>query len=134
MRKLLITLATLSLLTAVLGAFPARGGDNQEQEKQSSLWMKQKLVASQNILGGLTKADFEAIRLNAESMLFVGYLEKWVRADMPGYQNMMRDFEYANKQLVRASRDKNLDSATLGYVQLTLSCVNCHKVVRDVGK
>ncbi len=134
MWKTLITVATLALMTATLGMHPTRGGDNQEPEKQGSVWMKQKLGASQNILGGLTKADFDAIRMNAESMLFVGYLEKWVRADTPGYQNMMRDFEYANKALVRASREKNLDAATLGYVQLTLSCVNCHKVVRDVAK
>jgi len=134
MRKSLITLATLALMTATLAVHPTRGGDDQGKEKQASIWMKQKLVASQNILGGLTKGDFDAIRLNAESMLFVGYLEKWVRADTPGYQNMMRDFEYANKALVHASREKNLDGATLGYVQLTLSCVNCHKVVRDVGK
>jgi hypothetical protein len=134
MRKSLITLATLALMTATLGVHPTRGGDDQEKAKEASVWMKEKLGASQNILGGLTKADFDAIRLNAESMLFVGYLEKWVRADTPGYQNMMRDFEYANKALVHAAREKNLDAATLGYVQLTLSCVNCHKVVRDVGK
>jgi hypothetical protein len=134
MRKSLITLGTLALLSLTLSVYPTRGGDDQPKEKEASVWMKQKLVASQNILGGLTKADFDAIRLNAESMLFVGYLEKWVRADTPGYQNMMRDFEYANKALVRASREKNLDAATLGYVQLTFSCVNCHKVVRDVGK
>ena len=47
---------------------------------------------------------------------------------------MMKDFEYANKSLVRAVRAKNLDSATIGYLQLTLSCVDCHKVVRDPGK
>jgi hypothetical protein len=134
MRKPLITLAMLSLLPATFGVHPSRGGDDPAKEKQASVWMKQKLVASQYILGGLTKADFDAIRLNAESMVFVGYLEKWVRADTPGYQNMMRDFEYANKLLIHASREKNLDSATLGYVQLTLSCVNCHKVVRDVTK
>lgn len=134
MPKPLTTLATLILMTATLAVHSTRGGNQDEKDKQSSIWMKQKLVASQNILGGLTKADFDAVRLNAESMLFVGYLEKWVRAETREYKNMMRDFEYANKSLIRASREKNLDSATLGYVQLTLSCVNCHKVVRDAGK
>ncbi len=134
MRRFLTTLATLILMAATLAVHPTRGGDDPEKDKQSSLWMKQKLVASQNILGGLTKADYDSVRLNAESMLFVGYLEKWVRTDTPEYKNMMRDFEYANKALVRASREKNLDSATLGYVQLTLSCVNCHRVVRDSGR
>jgi hypothetical protein len=134
MRKSLITLATLALLASTLCVHPTRGYDDQPREKPASVWMREKLGASQNILGGLTKADFDVIRSNAESMLFVGYLEKWIRADTPGYQNMMRDFEFANKALVHASREKNLDAATLGYVQLTLSCVNCHKVVRDVSK
>jgi hypothetical protein len=133
MWKTPITLATCAIAITMLALQPTRGGDDPDKEK-SSIWMKQKLVASQNILGGLTKADFEAIRLNADSMLFVGYLEKWVRAETPEYQNMMRDFEYANKSLVKAAREKNLESATLGYMQLTLSCVNCHKVVRDASK
>ena len=55
MRKPLITLATLVLLTAMLPVHPTRAGDDQANEKPSSVWMKQKLGASQNILGGLTK-------------------------------------------------------------------------------
>jgi hypothetical protein len=96
--------------------------------------MRQKLAATQNILAGLTKGDYDTIQTNAQSMLVVGYLEKWVRADTPGYQNMMKDFEYANKSLTLAAREKNLDGATLAYVQLAISCVNCHKIVRDAGK
>jgi len=134
MRKSLTTLATLTLMTATLALHPARGGDEQAKEKEPSIWMKQKLVASQNILAGLTKADFGAIEKNAQSMLVVGYLEKWVRAETPGYQNLMKDFEYANKSMTLAARERNLDGATIAYLQLTISCVNCHKIVRDVGK
>jgi cytochrome c556 len=134
MRKSLTALATLTLIAATLALPTARGVDDQDQEKKASLWMKQKLVASQNILAGLTKAEFDAIEKNAQSMLVVGYLEKWVRADTPGYQNLMREFEYANKSLTLAAREKNLDGATIAYMQLTISCVNCHKIVRDPGK
>jgi len=134
MKKSLSRLAALILLTAALPAHPTRGGDEPTKEKAASLWMKQKLVASQNILGGLTKADFGAIAENAQSMLVVSYLEKWIRADTPGYNAMLKDFEYANKSLALAAREKNLDGATVAYLQLTLSCVSCHKVVRDVGK
>ncbi|MGP0065942.1 MAG: hypothetical protein ACLQGP_20375 [Isosphaeraceae bacterium] len=134
MRKSLTTLATLTLMTATLAFHSARGGGEQAKEKEPSVWMRQKLAASQNILAGLTKADFDAIEKNAQSMLVVGYLEKWVRADTPGYENFTKDFQYANKSLSNAAREKNLDGATLAYLQLTLSCVNCHKIVRDVGK
>ena len=71
-------LATLMLVTSTFAIHPARRLNAQEKEKQASLWMKQKLSASQNILAGLTTADFGAIEKNAQAMLAVGYLEKWV--------------------------------------------------------
>jgi hypothetical protein len=134
MKRLHITLANLVLITAICGVHPTRGSDDQPKESAGSLWMKQKLAASQNILAGLTKADYESIEKNAKSMIAVGYLEKWIRADTPEYQTLLRDFLYANKSLNLAAREKNLDGATVAYLQLTLSCVNCHKVVRDTSK
>ena len=35
---------------------------------------------------------------------------------------------------IRAADKGDLDDATEGFRQLTTSCVNCHKVVRDVGR
>jgi len=134
MKKTVTALATLVLITAMWGVHPTCGGDEQPKENAGSLWMRQKLVASQNILAGLTKADYEAIEKNAQSMIVVGYLEKWIRADTPEYQTLLRDFMYANKSLNLAARDRNLDGATVAYLQLTLSCVNCHKIVRDASK
>jgi hypothetical protein len=119
-----------AIISPALAICLARGDDGKTQAPEASLWMKQKLVASQNILAGLTKPDYEAIEKNAQSMLAVGYLEKWIRADTPGYQQQMKGFEYANKSLARAAREKNLDAATLAYVELTLSCVQCHRVIR----
>ena len=126
MRTILIILSAIVVSSA---AIAVRGEDKQEDK--SSIWMKQKLAASQNILAGLTKGDFDMIGKNANSMRAVGYLERWVRADIPGYRTLMNDFEYANKSLALAARGKNLDGATVAYMQLTFSCVHCHKLIRD---
>jgi hypothetical protein len=134
MKKSLTMLAVLTLIISTMTAHLTRGDDAKSQTKEPSVWMKQKLSASQNILAGLTKADYEVIEKNAQSMLAVGYLEKWIRADTPGYQKLMRDFEYANKALTLAAREKNLDGATVAYVQLTFSCVHCHKLIRGDGR
>jgi hypothetical protein len=136
MRKLLSTVGVMAVL---LTSLSARGKEEQakdapEETKKASIWMKQKLAATQNILAGLTKADFPAISGSANTMLAVSYLEKYVRSDRPGYQTLMSEFEQANKMLVVAARDKNLDGATVAYLQLTISCVNCHKIVRDAPK
>jgi hypothetical protein len=134
MQKSLKIAATVVLIMAAVGIHPTRGGDDQPKHDAGSVWMKQKLVASQNVLGGLTRGDFDAIEKNAKSMIFVGYLEKWVRADTPGYKTMLADFEYANRSLALAAKERNLDRATVAYLQLTLSCVNCHTMVRDGSK
>jgi len=110
-------------------ALPLRAQDDPAQK--SSIWMRQKVQASQAILTGLANADFQAIGQNAAAMSAVEQLEKWLRADSPGYRTQLRLFEFANRELIRAAREKNLDAATLAYNQLTISCVNCHKIVRD---
>lgn len=134
MKKSLTIMATLVFIMAMLGVHPTWGGGAQPKDEAASVWMKQKLVASQNVLAGLTKADFDVIEKNAKSMIAVGYLEKWVRADKPGYKTMLADFDYANKSLALAAHERNLDRATIAYLQLTLSCVNCHTIVRDGSK
>jgi hypothetical protein len=138
MRRLLTLagalLITFAVVTAKAQQPAAKTAEPQNADAKASLWMKQKLAASQAVMAGLTRANFDAIRTNAETMLAVEYLEKWVRADVPNYKKMLNDFEYANRALVLASKEKNLDGATLAYMELTLSCVNCHKIVRDVKK
>jgi hypothetical protein len=113
-------------------ALPVIAGD--EPAQKSSLWMRQKLQASQAILGGLADADFESIGKNAQAMDLLTYLEKWARADTPGYRTQLRLFEFADRELIRAAREKNLDAAALAYTQLTISCVNCHRIVRGAAK
>jgi hypothetical protein len=46
----------------------------------------------------------------------------------------LRLFEFADRELIRAAREENLYGATLAFTQLTISCVNCHKIVRSVPK
>jgi len=109
-------------------AAPARG---EKDEQKASFWMKKKLEYSGQILSGLTSNDFDQIAKSAKSMNALGYLEQRVRANSSGYREQFRIFRSANRQLVEMAEDENLDGAALAYVQLTLSCVNCHKIVRD---
>lgn len=102
-----------------------------DPKDKSSLWMHHKLVASQKILEGMTKADYALIEKSAQGMQVMDFLEGWVRADRPGYKDQLRAFDQANGAIARAARDKNLDGVTLGYLQLTISCAQCHKLIRD---
>jgi cytochrome c556 len=135
MKSYLIVLTAGALLVGAIAVCPSSGQQQKptEQEK-SSVWMKQKLVFSQNILAGLTESDFDKVRTNAAAMSFLGYLEKWARADQPDYKKQVAFFDFASQELIRQAKEKNLDGATLAYNQLTVSCIQCHKIVRDVKK
>lgn len=130
---LILTTAALSVGASSICLSSAQEKKPSKQEK-ASIWMKKKLEFSQNILAGLTECDFDKVRANAEAMDVLGYLEQWARADMPDYKRQVSYFEFANRELIRQARAKNLDGATLAYNQLTVSCVQCHKIVRDMKK
>ena len=135
--SLLIALAVLSVAT--VGADEKKPDEKKPREKkaskeEASIWMQKKLEHSQKILAGLTKADFEMIQSSARKMEDLNFLEQWGREDLPEYKRQLRYFDDANKELIRQAGKKNLGGATLAYTQMTLSCVHCHNVVRDVTK
>jgi hypothetical protein len=94
--------------------------------------MHAKQQATHNILTGLTEGNFDKIRKNAEAMSLLDYLEGYARADVPGYKRQLSTFDSANRELIRQAREKNIEGATLAYTQLTISCIRCHQIVRDV--
>lgn len=125
--KKMTALAVLGLLG--LAALAVRG-DDKEAEKQSLL-MRKKLECSQNILEGLALEDYDAMAENARVMKGLTQLEHWFRADSPQYKAQLNIFWFANDELIRLADEKNMEGASLAYMQLTLSCVNCHKHIRD---
>ena len=48
----------------------------------------------------------------------------------PDYEQQSTIFRWHVDSLVKAAKNKNLDAATLAYVRVTMSCVDCHKLVR----
>jgi hypothetical protein len=103
----------------------------QEDQTQPSFWMQKKLEYSERILAGLVSRDFDRMAKTAHSMGALSHIEKWVHGNTKEYRAQLQVFQNANDQLERMAENENLDGAALAYVQLTLSCVNCHKVVRD---
>jgi hypothetical protein len=131
-------LFTLVCLVAIAELPVCIAADKEPVKKpdkaEVSLWMQKKLLYSQRILAGLTKADFALIKKNAELMQVIGYLEAYDRAEMPEYKRQLGYFYDANKELIRQSGKKNISASTLAYTQVTNSCVQCHTVIRDAAK
>lgn len=140
MNDTLLRLARLLPLLAILLVGPADANDKDSAKKkpvkkeESSLWMKKKLEYSKGILDGLTKADYDGIKKNAEALKVIKYLSEWDHGNKAEYRRQTKYFEDAVKDLIKQADKKNINGATLAYTQLTLSCVHCHNVVRDTKK
>ena len=118
--RTMLLFATTACAAAVLHADQPPGPD----------LMQQKLVYSQNILAGLATENFDAIVKNARLLDELGK-QRWVKQETPAYRAQHLVFWFANDELIRLAEEKNIDGATLSYVQMTIGCVNCHKVLRQ---
>jgi hypothetical protein len=104
----------------------------QPKPGKISDFMRQKLGYSQRVLEGLALEDYSAIADNAHALNVLSEMADW--RVLPGTEYVAHSSEFqriTNELAVQANR-KNLDGATLAYVQLTLNCVKCHKHVRAV--
>lgn len=105
--------------------------DPKNKEVPTSVWMKKKLDYSQNILSGLASADFDKIAANADAMQVLSKIEGFIRSRTPGYRTQLQIFEQANQEIIVQAKKDNVEGATLAFTQLTISCVNCHKQLRE---
>ena len=105
-----------------------------DQNQPVSFWMRKKLEFSQNILSGIATADFDAIVSNAEAMGRLSHVEGFIRRQTPGYQTQLKIFEEAVTEIAREGKRESVEGASLAFSQMTVSCVNCHKRLREADK
>lgn len=93
--------------------------------------MKQKLEHSQKVLEGIALSDFDKIAKHADELMQISKRAGWRVYKTPRYEAYSNAFRGSAEELVKHAKAKNLDAATLAYVELTLTCVKCHKHVRE---
>ena len=107
-------------------------GLGEEPDKESAL-MKKKLEHAQKVLEGIAVADYKKIAGSAEELIEISKAAEWKSAvKSPRYELYSSEFRRVADSLAGKAREKNLDGAALAYVELTLTCVKCHKHVREV--
>ena len=99
-----------------------------------SAFMKAKLEHSQKTLEGLAKGDFELIAKHSQAISLLCEDELWAVLKTPEYQDRSNEFRRSVNAITDAARKKNLEAATLAYVDATMKCVTCHKYVRQAVK
>jgi hypothetical protein len=93
--------------------------------------MQVKLKRFQALLEAITKEDYKAMEENATSLARITEMTAFLRAyKTEEYEVQARAFKRAASTLAAKAEDKNLDGATLAYLDMTLSCVKCHNHFR----
>ena len=131
---------SLLLGTRVLAALwgQARGQQDgpaaEVEQRRFNIWMQVKLKESQEIFAAVAVADYDTICESVDELRLLNTVEGFVRNRNPEYRAQLRAFEYAIDEVRRHAVKENIEGVTLGFHQLTLSCVNCHKQLRDREK
>jgi hypothetical protein len=130
-RYVLSGLAVFALSAIVLAA---RGAQQQHTRAE---FMRTKLDHAKKVLEGLTLEDYDAIAKSARALRLLSQAAEWEVPTIPNatdYISLTREFQRYTEELGQKAKQKNLDGATLAYFRLTMSCVNCHKYVRDATR
>ena len=129
MRRVTFAAVVLALL-AGLPTLSGHGGEPRKDDKLHDL-MQRKLAASQKVLEGIALNDFDKIGKQADELIAVSKQTEWRVLKTPQFELHSNDFRRIADNLAKSAKDKNIDGAALNYVELTLTCVKCHKYVRE---
>lgn len=126
--------ASLMLATAgvLAGALGQEEPDMPPTRESVRVFMRPKLAHAQGLLEGLSLGQFEKIAADAQALSLLSREAEWQVLQTEDYLHYSGEFRRAAEAIRKAAEKKNLDAATLGYVTLTVKCVECHKYVRDV--
>jgi hypothetical protein len=96
--------------------------------------MRDKLQFASKALDGLAVEDYGKIAESASMMRMISRAASWYVLDSDEYSRMSKNFQEQAADLERHAREKNLDAAALDYMRISLTCVQCHKYMRDFRK
>lgn len=110
--------------------FDARA--DADKEPVLAKFMRAKLKASSQILEGLCMEDYETIQKGAETLKSMSRQERWRVSNDAMYRQHSAEFRDAVDNILKAAQEKkHLDSAALAWTKTTLSCIECHRWVRN---
>ncbi len=118
------------ITSLVLGVFGWNLVAQQPGTKPIKPFMQMKLEPAKQILEGIATEDFDLIDRSAQKISALTFDESWMTIQTQSYRQHSKDFQRSIQVISDAARDKNLDAATLGYMQMTLYCVQCHRSLR----
>ena len=96
--------------------------------------MQMKMEPAKKLLEGLALEDFDMILANSQKISLLTLDESWMVIQSESYRLHSKDLQRSLNMIIDSAKQKNLDGALLGYLQMSMKCVDCHKQLRGLGK
>jgi hypothetical protein len=116
----------LLLLLVLTCVVPSHG-----QTRASARVMRDKLAHSQHLLEAIVTSDFAALERHSADLARLTRSEEWLVFKSPEYARQTADFTRAIEDLRVAAERRDVDAAAVQYATVTLTCVQCHRHVKD---
>jgi hypothetical protein len=130
-------LISLTVVCLTLGGLALNGHTPTTAQEPDTLppnnltpLMRMKLERSKSILEGLALEDYAKIAQNARGLKLLSTEAGWNVIQTKEYGEKSRDFRRSADLIAEAAEKKDVNRATMGYVALTVSCVECHSYMR----
>ena len=122
-------IALIAVAIILIGGLTATVAQSK-RERAAKEFMRDKLELSQRVLEGIVTEDYDLIITKGSKLSAMTKEADWRLFENPNYEQQSATFRRHVDSLVKAAKNKDSDAATLAYVRITMSCVDCHKLVR----
>lgn len=116
-----VLMAAATLLTS--GSPPSL--QDEATEAEEIMWRK--LDLAHEVLDAIVLEDFDALEAYAEDLEMLARAGEETILDTEAYRVRSAEFRRGSGALLVASRDRDLEAAALANVDLTLTCLACHR-------
>jgi hypothetical protein len=134
----LIALAVLAVAGLLAGSGRGQNkdaapkADKKEPPTSRQVLMRDKLTYANKALDGLSVEDFAKIAESGKMMRMISKAASWYVIPTDEYLRFSKNFQEQAQDLELHANEKNLDAAALDYMRITMTCVQCHKYMREV--
>lgn len=129
--KLVLAAVAVTAGMVIATSIYGREKNNVRAEEVPDSLMQQKLHHAQELLAALAIADYDGMTEHSRELQRISLEARWSQPPSNNYAAFGDDFRNALDRLIASSEKQNIDGAALNYVQVVLTCIECHKVVRE---
>ena len=127
-------LSALVFLTIALLFVAPSLSDPPTEKRTTHQMMRGKLSLSQQLLHSVVIEDYATAERQSNELAELTREAAWMAHRTDQYRLESVEFERSAYQLAAAAREKRLSETTLGFLGVTLSCVRCHRYLREADE